>query len=175
MIRPPKLRRMIRYTQHFQNLGLTWLTQWSNLTLLWYGQFSLSLGKAPTFSLNSYTLKWSPVREGAQLVRVNSDKQHGRGTATLEEKWWQDRVVTRYMGSEINCKKWGGIWDHSTGIWEPSRGMGQHYCKEIRDSVVRHNNKDHNILKCALLEEPSNIFQFSCIFAVTFRSGTKLY
>ena len=51
----------------------------------------------------------------------------------------------------------------------------QHYCKEIRDSVVRHNNKDHNILKCALLEEPSNIFQFSCIFAVTFRSGTKLF
>ena len=124
MIRPPKLRRMIRYTQHFQHLSLTWLTQWSNLTSLWYGQFSLSLGKAPTFSLNSYTLKWSPVRAGAQLVRVNSDKQHGRGTATLEEKWWQDRVVTRYMGSEINCKKWGGIWDHSTGIWEPSRGMG---------------------------------------------------
>ena len=142
MIRPPKLRRMIRCTQHFQQIGLTWLTQWSNLTSLWYGQFSLSLGKAPTFPLQSYTLKWGPVRAGAQLIRVNSDKQHGRGTATLEEKWWQDRVVTRWR-SEIKSKKWGGIWEHKP--WD----QDQHYCKEIMDSVVRHNNRDHNILKCA--------------------------
>ena len=95
MIRPPILRRMIRCTQHFQHLGLTWLTQWSNLTSLWYGQFSLSLGKAPTFPLHSYTLKWGPVRAGAQLVRVNSDKQHGLQTATFEQKWWQ-RTQSNY-------------------------------------------------------------------------------
>ena len=71
------------YTQYFQHLSLTWLTQWSNLTSLCYGQFSLSLGKAPTFPLHSYTLKWGPVRAGAQLVRVNSDKRYGLGTAIL--------------------------------------------------------------------------------------------
>ena len=80
------------------------------------------------------------------------------------------------MGSEINSKKWGEIWDHSTGIWEHKPwDRDQHYCKEIKDPVVQHNNKDPNILKCALLEEPANIFQFSCIFAVIFRSSTKLY
>ena len=89
MIRPPKLRITIRCTQHFQHLGLTWLTQWTNLTSLWYGQFSLSLGKALTFPLHSYTLKWGPVRAGAQLVRVNSDKRHSLETATLEQKWRQ--------------------------------------------------------------------------------------
>ena len=56
------------------------------------------------------------------------------------------------MGSEINSKKWGGIWDHSTGIWEHKPwDRDQHYCKEIKDPVVQHNNKDPNILKCALL------------------------
>ena len=56
------------------------------------------------------------------------------------------------MGSEINSKKWGGIWDHSTGIWKHKPwDRDQHYCKEIKDPVVQHNNKDPNILKCALL------------------------
>ena len=137
-------------------------------------------GKAPAFSLQSYTLKWGPVRAGAQLIRVNSDKQHGRGTATLEEKWWQDRVVKNkeYIWDQRSTAKDGvGSGITAPGSGSTSRGIG--ISITVRRSgiraVVRHNNKDHKILKCALLEEPANIFQFSCIFAVTFRSGTKLF
>ena len=126
MIRPPKLRRMTRCTQHFQQVGLTWLTQWSNLTSLWYGQFSLSLGKAPIFPLQSYTLKWGPVRAGAQLIRVNSDKQHGRGTATLEEKWWQDRVIKNreYEIRDQQQKNGVGSGITAPGSGSTSRGIG---------------------------------------------------
>ena len=104
-------RRMIRCTQHFKHIGLTWLTQWSNLTSLWYGQFSLSLGKALTFPLHSYTLKWGPVRAGAQLVRVNSDKRHSLETATLEQKWRQT-TQTRWV-------------ETVTAIWLPPQYVKQ--------------------------------------------------
>ena len=63
-----------------------------------------------------------------------------------------NKVVTRYMGSEINSKKWGGIRDHSAGIWDHKPwDRDQHCCKGIRDPVFRRNNKDHKILKCALI------------------------
>ena len=122
MIRPPKLRRMIRCTQHFQHLGLTWLTQWSNLTSLWYGQFSLSLGKTPTFPLQSYTLKWGPVRAGSQLVRVKSDKRHSLETAILEQKWWQ------------TTQSW---WVETvTVIWLPPQHVKQQFLKFRQGTYV---------------------------------------
>ena len=37
------------------------------------------------------------------------------------------------------------IWDQKP--WD----LDQHYRKGIRDPVFRHDNKDHNILKCALI------------------------
>ena len=55
-----------------------------------------------------------------------------------------------------------------------SQVVEQDYCKGISDIVVRHNNTDHNILKCALIGETCQHFQFS-IFALTFRFGTKLW
>ena len=40
-------------------------------------------------------------------------------TAALASRLLGDyRVVTRYMGSGINRKRWGGIRDHSAGIWD---------------------------------------------------------
>ena len=56
------------------------------------------------------------------------------------------------MGSEINSKKWDGIRDHSAGIWDHKPwDRDQHYCKRIRNPVSWRNNKDHKILKCALI------------------------
>ena len=40
----------------------------------------------------------------------------------------------------------------------------QHYSKGITDPVFRHNNKDHKILKCALIGSPLHS-RFSCSHA----------
>ena len=75
------------------------------------------------------------------------------------------RVVTRYMGSGINSKKWGGIRNHSAGIWDHKPwDRDQHYCKGIMDQVFRHNNKDHKILKCALIGGTCRHFSIQLYF-----------
>ena len=76
------------------------------------------------------------------------------------------RVVTRYMGPGINSKKtWGGIRDHSTGIWDQKPlDRNQHYCKGIRDPVLQHDNKDHKILKCALIGGACQHFSIKLYF-----------
>ena len=75
------------------------------------------------------------------------------------------RVVTRYMGSGINRKRWGGIRDHSAGIWDHKPwDRDQHYCKGIRDPVFRHKNKDHKILKCALIGGTCQHFSIQLYF-----------
>jgi len=69
------------------------------------------------------------------------------------------------MGSGINSKKWGGIRDHSAGIWDQKPwDRDQHYCKGIRDPVFRHDNKDHKILKCALIEGACQHFPIMLYF-----------
>ena len=56
------------------------------------------------------------------------------------------------MGSGINNKKWDGVRDHSTWIWEyKAWDRDQQYDKRIRDPVIRQNIRDHKILKCALI------------------------
>ena len=69
------------------------------------------------------------------------------------------------MGSGINSKKCGGIRYHSTGIWdEKPWDRDQHYCKGIRDPVLRHDNKDHKILKCALIGGACQHFSIKLYF-----------
>ena len=47
------------------------------------------------------------------------------------------------------------------------RDLGSALLYGDQDPVVRHNNKDYDILNAPYLEEPASIFQLSCIFAVT--------
>ena len=49
----------------------------------------------------------------------------------------QGRKKQGIWDQRSTAKKWGGIWDHSTGIWKHKPwDRDQHNCKEIRDSVI---------------------------------------
>ena len=108
-------------------------------------------------SVQSDLKQQTNFKELVSELGIKEDRAILRGEGTLvnsdlESEARRPRVGTRYMGSGINSKKWGGIRYHSTGIWDHKPwDPDQHYCKDIRDPVFRHDNKDHKILKCALI------------------------
>lgn len=66
-----------------------------------------------------------------------------------------DKDITRYMASGITAPG-SEITSH--------RDQDQWYCNWIKDPVLRHDNKDPTILKCALIEGTCQSFIIQLCF-----------
>ena len=162
--------------------GLSYLPQHDfqhNLQFTIYNLFKLRFNRAKIWSEGNTksaaeVLTGLPQRVGERPAATQAAIQalwaalHARiaaGTPTPPVETPATRVVTKYMGSGINSKNWGGIRNHSAEIWDHKPwDRDQHYCKGIRDPVFRHNIKDHKILKCALIGGTCQHFSIQLYF-----------